>query len=980
MEGASENWRSFSSFVGTYSDKAAFLRDIPRLIIEHNIHGIDIDPRAVQIAGLSLWLRAQRAWHSQGIAAGDRPQVTRSNIVCAEPMPGDQQQLAAFCKELHPAIAQMVTAIFEEMRLAGEAGSLLKIEQEIKTLVAAARQQFIDNPPDKKTQMQLFGGAKMPEEQQLEFDLSGITDQQFFEQAEETIYEALRKYASETSEGGFRRKLFAGDAEKGFAFIEQLRKAFDVALMNPPFGSVAKNFKKEFERNYPNAKTDIYPAFIERGIQQLRPKGMLGAITSRTGFFLSSFQDWREQSLLKQSTPVVFADLGPAVMDSAMVESAAYCISKQPDQPSTFFRVLVEREKEKALRQRVKELDLSSRSVFLPKSSDFAAIPGSPFAYWVTSTVRSLFRDLPKFETDERFAYSGTSTGNDMRFVRLWWEVESIGGRWRSYTKGGRRSPYYSELPCVVDWKQEGIPIEISYAGGRVRKVHFGREGMTWPLRGACFSASAVPKGCIFGTAGKVALAKTNDLPYLLAVLNSRLFDSLVTLFAGKVGGVQYEVGLIQNIPLPNVSKEARSSLTNAVQTIWAAKRSVASASEVSHAFQLPALLQVEGDTLQARHASWIEHLNTVETVCEGTQRQINETCFREYQISENERDVVSEGLSGQGQGSDESQNGVFELVDVSEHDLASLLVMWSFGTAIGRFELRPSRVSLDCENSPFETLPSRSPGMLNKGEVKLGTHGAIDDGILVDDIGHERDVAAAVDNVLEVVVGTQVSELISILGGSQTRDWLREKLFAFHFEEYSEASRNAPIYWPISTESGSYTLWFYYHRLTDQTLYKAVNDFVEPKLKETARQLSDLRAINDRSSPQEKELAKLTELESELEQFKADLLEIAAFWKPNLNDGVQITAAPFHKFFRLKKWRDKLAKTWKDLESGKYDWAHTWPSPSGPTASCAKNAPPTAASPSPTTSKSHSGTKSKSQASAAAAVRPPRWSGNPKT
>ena len=111
---------------------------------------------------------------------------------------------------------------------------------------------------------------------------------------------------------------------------------------------------------------------------------------------------------------------------------------------------------------------------------------------------------------------------------------------------------------------------------------------------------------------------------------------------------------------------------------------------------------------------------------------------------------------------------------------------------------------------------------------------------------------------------------------------------------------------------------------------YKAVNDFVDPKLKETHGQFADLLANKDRSSVQEKELAQLTELESELKQFKADLLEIASFWKPNLNDGVQITAAPLWKFFRLTKWRNKLKKTWEELESGKYDWAHlalsTWP------------------------------------------------------
>jgi hypothetical protein len=94
--------------------------------------------------------------------------------------------------------------------------------------------------------------------------------------------------------------------------------------------------------------------------------------------------------------------------------------------------------------------------------------------------------------------------------------------------------------------------------------------------------------------------------------------------------------------------------------------------------------------------------------------------------------------------------------------------------------------------------------------------------------------------------------------------------------------------------------------------------------------QLSKLRSLSIRSSSQENELAMLTELESELEQFKVDLLEIAAFWKPNLNDGVQITAAPLWKFLRHTSWRNKLKETWEELKAGDYDWAHLalsiWP------------------------------------------------------
>jgi hypothetical protein len=96
--------------------------------------------------------------------------------------------------------------------------------------------------------------------------------------------------------------------------------------MNPPFGAGSTRAKKDLERAYPVTKNDIYAAFVERGIELLCPRGRIGAITSRTGFFLSSFQRWREEILLKKAPPVVFADLGHGVLDSAMVETAAYCL------------------------------------------------------------------------------------------------------------------------------------------------------------------------------------------------------------------------------------------------------------------------------------------------------------------------------------------------------------------------------------------------------------------------------------------------------------------------------------------------------------------------------------------------------------------------------------------------------------------------------------------------------------------------------
>jgi len=104
---------------------------------------------------------------------------------------------------------------------------------------------------------------------------------------------------------------------------------FDVVVMNPPFGALAANTKNQLTKAYPRSKNDLLAIMVERGLELLRSGGRIGAITSRTCFFLSSFQKWREEVVLGIARPEVMADLGFGVMDDAMVEAAAYVLEKQ---------------------------------------------------------------------------------------------------------------------------------------------------------------------------------------------------------------------------------------------------------------------------------------------------------------------------------------------------------------------------------------------------------------------------------------------------------------------------------------------------------------------------------------------------------------------------------------------------------------------------------------------------------------------------
>lgn len=285
-----------------YASESDYLRDVPRLIIEHNIYGVDIDPRAAQIATLALWLRAQRAWNEAGIKAQDRPAIALGHVLAAVAPPAEQDLRERFAAQLDTLDAELFTQTLQLLKGVPEQGVLLQVEQELPRLV---RKVFGEHGS-------LFKEA----------------DEQAWEKAEERLRAALTEFA-EAGQGGFQNRLYAQDALQGLQLIDLCREVFDVVVMNPPFGALAANTKAQLSKAYPRSKNDLLAIMVERGLELLRAGGRIGAITSRTCFFISSFQKWREEVVLGTSKPETMADLGLGVMDDAMVEAAAYVLEKR---------------------------------------------------------------------------------------------------------------------------------------------------------------------------------------------------------------------------------------------------------------------------------------------------------------------------------------------------------------------------------------------------------------------------------------------------------------------------------------------------------------------------------------------------------------------------------------------------------------------------------------------------------------------------
>ncbi len=284
----------------TYEDEAAFARDVPRLIVEHNIYGVDIDPRAAQIATLALWLRAQRAWHDANIKAKDRPYISQGHVVAAIAPPAELELRQQFAANLDQRDAELFEKTLQLLKGLPEMGMLLQVERELPHLI---RQLYVGK------------GTGLFAEQ----------EQDSWQQAEVRLRKALNEFA-QVAKYTYQGRLFAQDALLGLRLIDHSREIFDVVVMNPPFGALPTNSKDQLAKAYPQSKNDLLAIFIERGLELLRKGGRLGAITSRTCFFLSSYKKWRKSVLLGGAQLDVFADLGEGVLDDANVEVAAYCL------------------------------------------------------------------------------------------------------------------------------------------------------------------------------------------------------------------------------------------------------------------------------------------------------------------------------------------------------------------------------------------------------------------------------------------------------------------------------------------------------------------------------------------------------------------------------------------------------------------------------------------------------------------------------
>lgn len=906
-----------------YESLEELRRQIPGLILRHNLHGIDIDRRAAQIAALALWLRAQRYFHEEGIQREKRVPIRQGNLVVAEPMPGDEELLEEFTDTLNPPLlGQLVRRVFDKMELAGEAGSLLKIEEAIEEDIAEARKQW-EARPDAE-QLDLFPEyGKEPEPEQLElFDVSQISDVRFWQQIEERLLEALRKYSKKAANGlGVQRQLFAEDAMGGFGFIDLMRKRYDVVLMNPPFGAPTPSIEEYITNEFKGASRNLFAAFP---IRALDLSDHIGCITDRAFIMKYSYKSYRD-FLYSINSPKLLADFGWGILDTANVETAAYVINSEEKSYGVFINLLDENKtniKHQLLDiTRNVEDYISLDKLNIVNFGFFEKLPHNALSHYIPSQLQRLFISSEQLEPYWGYAKRGMSSGKTAFACRLLWEVDpsDIGEKkpWNPVNVGGGEAAFArTEFMCFYYRKDWGKLNE--FPGFSLKNVeYFWELGIGWGKRTDNLTTQIVPKGQISAEDGQIFIPKNlKDIWVLLGVLNSRYVQSTIN----TICGIHKGPGYLGKLPIPSKLR-GNPKIEDLSKKLFSYALSKSYFDETSIKFRLPLMLIYPNHSIGMIREIMRRNENNAQILYNELDNEIFHCIF------ENDNDIKN--LS-------EIAPDRKPIIEIPENDvIAHGLISYFVGCVFGRWDVFYALGKKQFETiNPFDPISPYPPSYLlespSSSEKEKFSDYPIDisvNGILPDDPNHPNHIIRKVREVISIIWDDNQlnfeDDILRSLNNSSLLSYFRLSgdggFFMQHTKCYSKSRRKAPIYWYLQSRDKNYGLWLYYHRLDKDLLYKAMNNYVRPKVQQVQQRMEDLKIKAGEDKKFQEEFEEQENFYLELLDFQEKLQRAADLnLKPDLNDGVVLNIAPLHE---LVPWKE-AEKYWNRLLNGKYEWS----------------------------------------------------------
>lgn len=831
----------FDVLMQIYENYGYTPRDAVTSILQNNLYGLDIDDRAAQLAYFAVMMKARR-YDRRFFSHTTQPHVyamEESNRI-------EKPDVEYFCNgklELKDAMHTILTQLYD----AKEYGSILTITPQDWDALYARFDEVVD-------------------------------------------------------ESSFHRESIRKKLLPLVRVAQTLAQKYDVVVTNPPYmgaSNMNSDLSEYVKKYYSDSKSDLFAVFIEVCSRMAKQNGYQAMITQHAWMFLSSFEKLREKMMLTET--VSMAHLGARAFEE---------IGGEVVQTTSFVRVRTHIDNYKGVycrliepttQQGKEEMFLAGENRYVANQDNFAKIPGSPVAYWVSENWFRVFESSPGMR-DIAVLKKGTSTGDNQRFIRQWQEVEyndiflvahtpeeaeSSEKKWFPINEGGERRKWYGNRFDIVNWKSDGaemkaLATKLNHGGHWSRYIinpdRFFTESIGWSaISSSRISARYIGYGFAFSSAAMEAFER--DLKYLLALINSVVADDILKLLAPTINFGVEQVGripvIINRKELVEETTDKNINLSkvdwDSFETSWDFTR---------HPFikaitKYPNMMDIGNIYLAECYDIWAGECEERFEKLKANEEELNRIFIDIYGLQD---ELTSEV---------EDKDVTVRRADLSR-DVRSF-ISYAVGCMFGRY-------------SPTYDGLAYAGGTWDDGKYNIYKPDA--DGIIpiCDDEYFEDDMVGRFVEFVRVVYGDSSLEdnlrfIANALGGKgQPKEVIRNYFLNDFYADHCKIYQKRPIYWLFdSGKKNGFKCLIYLHRYQPDTIARIRTDYVHEQqaryrtaIEGLEKQVAAATSTSERVKLT-KQLNKVQAQDNELHQYEEKVHALAdQMIKIDLDDGVK--------------------------------------------------------------------------------------------
>ncbi|MCY8055652.1 BREX-1 system adenine-specific DNA-methyltransferase PglX [Bacillus inaquosorum] len=833
-------------------------REIPRLIIENNLYGLDIDDRAYQLAAFAVVMKAS-SYSRRFLRSVEREGIQLNLASIQETNHISDSVIAYIAQEEKGERYNQVKAFFDQYENAKTYGSLINITERNLTFIEERLEHIQNNPVE---------------------DL-------FFAEQHDFAKEVIPNLIQQT---------------------KIMRNEFDVVVMNPPYmgsGNMSKELSDFLKKYYPNSKADLFAAFMD-ATQYKSNQGFCTSITQQSWMFILSYEKLREK-LLNETTIDSLLHLGRGMFGADFGTVAFVLRNYKVQEILGIYKNFIDKKGEvDSISKKEKKFFERHRDVIVPQDN-FFKIPGRILAYWASEKMVNHFKN--ELISDEIVTREGMATANNDLFLRNWFEVSMSNicftaennivakeskCKWFPYNKGGAYRKWYGNNDLVVNWENDGYLIRNNKdeKTGRIRSHNYNgeyafREGITWTsLSSSKLSVRYSPVGYLFDSKGAKAFTKFNNteiLFFVLGLLNSKVAEEYLSFLSPTI---DFKVGDLLLIPLVNKKLE---EVVDIVKTNIQISKHDWNSYETSWDFKKHPLLLYSKPYIKNAFEYWTEHREEQFNLLKSNEEKLNSIFINIYNLDQELSPEVDE------------KDITIRKADLA-YDVKTFLHFY-IGCVTGRYSLSTEGLVYTGGKWDDSNYVLFKP---NKNGIIQFTESAYFKEDIILRLREFLSIAYSSNTVDENM--QWIAEALIMKKGENAENRLRRYFLDEFFEDHCKMYQKCPIYWLLDSgkQKGLRTL-IYMHRYQTDTMATIRFEQLQEMQSKYQNEITDIenRLVNPNLSASEKkklttEKTSFEKKMDELREFDIRLAEIAnEEIEIDLDDGVKVN---YEKFYRAGK------------------------------------------------------------------------------